>query len=122
MQEPPNGALLREPAKSAPPSQRCVHAELFARAAPVKRTRQRKEPESEKAKAKRALFKSLVTAVYGEDPGHFAEGTWGVAASEIVRRNPEILQKFLPMQVRCRSAMAAARWRGSARLCVRVCV
>ena len=77
-----------------------MHAELFARAAPVKRTRQRKEPESEKAKAKRALFKSLVTAVYGEDPGHFAEGTWGVAASEIVRRNPAILQKFLSMQVR----------------------
>ena len=41
---------------------------------------------------------SLVTAVYGDDPGHFAEGQWTAAASEIVRRNPKVLQKFLPMQ------------------------
>ena len=46
------------------------------------------------------LFQSLVTAVYGDDPGHFAEGQWTAAASEIVRRNPKVLQKFLPMQER----------------------
>ena len=46
------------------------------------------------------LFQSLVTAVYGEDPGHFAGGQWTAVASEIVRRNPKLLQKFLPMQER----------------------
>ena len=49
------------------------------------------------------LFQSLVPAVYGDDPGHFAEGQWTAAASEIVRCNPKVLQKFLPMQERaCR--------------------
>ena len=46
------------------------------------------------------LFQSLVTAVYGDDPGHFAEGQWTAAASELVRRNPKVLQKYLLMQVR----------------------
>ena len=67
------------------------------------------------------LFLSLVTAVYGDDPGHFAEGQWTPAASEIVRRNPKMLQKFLPMQERARrdcQAIAAA----CALLCVRLCV
>ena len=49
---------------------------------------------------RQVLFKSLVTAVYGDQPGHFAEGQWTEAASEIVRRNPKLLQKFLPMQER----------------------
>jgi hypothetical protein len=43
----------------------------------------------------RELFTSLVTAVYGDQSGHFAEGTWGVEASDIVRRNPSLLQKYL---------------------------
>ena len=100
--------MQREPAQSALPSRRWVHAELFARAVPIKRTRQRKEKESEKEKAQRELFNSLVKAVYGDAPGHFAEGEWGVAASEIVRRNPEILQKFLPMQSLTQKARATA--------------
>ena len=54
-----------------------------------------KKPQTERAKMERELFTSLVTAVYGDQSGHFAEGTWGVEASDIVRRNPSLLQKYL---------------------------
>jgi hypothetical protein len=91
--------LLVDAASSEPslPTVRCISAELFAlqKAVSIKR---KKKPESEAAKAQRELFRSLVTAVYGEHPGHFAGGQWTEAASEIARRNPKMMEKFLTMQ------------------------
>ena len=71
-----------------------ITAELRSKKKPVSITRNKK-PQTERAKMERELFTSLVTAVYGDQPGNFAEGTWGVEASDIVRRNPSLLQKYL---------------------------
>jgi hypothetical protein len=87
-------ALKREDMR---PAERRIDAELIALATPVKRKRPKK-PETERSKAERDLFGKLVTAVYGLSPGHFAEGTWTEEASEIMRRELKMLQKFLTMQ------------------------
>ena len=75
-----------------------VYADLFAPKGAFKKKKTKKKGETARAKAERDLFNSLVTSIYGEKPGHFAEGQWTAEASEIMRRNGSLLDKFLPMQ------------------------
>jgi hypothetical protein len=85
--------------KELPEKWQChVFAELFGPKDAKTKKRKKSKKETERAKAERKLFASLVTSIYGEKPGHFAEGQWTEAASEIVRNNPSLLDKFLPMQ------------------------
>jgi hypothetical protein len=75
-----------------------VYADLFAPKGAFKKKKTKKKGETARAKAERDLFNSLVKSIYGEKPGHFAEGQWTAEASEIMRRNGSLLDKFLPMQ------------------------
>ena len=58
----------------------------------------KKKPVTARAAAEKELFGSLVKAVYGERPGNFAEGELCAEASDIVRGQPAMLQKYLPMR------------------------
>jgi hypothetical protein len=77
-------------------AQKIVKAQLIGLKEAVKIARKRRPP-TERAEKEKEKFGSLVRAVYGEQPGHFAEGEWCVEASDIVRREPATLKKYLAM-------------------------
>lgn len=39
-------------------------------------------------------YKALVTALFGEQPGHMAKGAWTAQASDVMRRQPNYLTRF----------------------------
>ena len=39
-------------------------------------------------------YKALMAALFGENPGHMAEGAWTAAASDVMRRQPSYLTRF----------------------------
>jgi hypothetical protein len=95
-----------------------VHAGLFAlkKATSVIRPRR---AQTEKTAGEHRIFKELVTAIYSEEPGHFADGTWDEKASDICRSNPNILKKFLQMQQLTEVVMGSADYLPNP--CVLVC-
>jgi hypothetical protein len=78
-------------------AQKIVKAQLVGLKGAVKIARKRRPP-TERAVAEKEKFGSLITAIYGEQPGYFAEGEWCVEASDIVRREPAMLKKYLAMR------------------------
>ena len=51
-------------------------------------------PRGGKQREDEANFKALVATLFGERPGHAAEGAWSAAASDVMRRQPDYLTKF----------------------------
>jgi hypothetical protein len=51
-------------------------------------------PRDGKQREDETNFKALVAALFGERPGHCAEGAWTASASDVMRRQPEYLTTF----------------------------
>lgn len=84
-----------------------MHAGLFALKKPTSVIRPRRA-QTEKTVGEHRVFKELVTPIYGEEPGHFADGTWDEKASDICRSKPNILKKFLQLQQLTEVVMGSA--------------
>ena len=95
-----------------------VVAAYFALAAPIKVKRKATAP-SARQQAERARFASLITSIYGDEPGHFAEGQWNEAASEIARGDSAIIRKYLSMRVLTEKVMGDAKYMPNP--CVMIC-
>ena len=95
-----------------------VYVELHSLKPPVS-IKRAKKPESKRAATDRELFTKLVTSIYGENPGHFAEGEWTVESSEIMRNNLQLLRKFLAMRTLTQKVMNNADYMPNP--CVMVC-
>ena len=51
-------------------------------------------PRGGKQREDETNFKALVETLFGERPGHTAEGAWSAAASDVMRRQPDYLTRF----------------------------
>jgi hypothetical protein len=83
--------------RDGPSQKKIIKAELVGVKGAIKIAR-KKKPVTARATAEKEKFNSLVTAIYGEQPGHYAEGEWSAEASDIVRRDPAMLKKYLAMR------------------------
>lgn len=69
--------------------------------------KRKKRPRSNGQITAAALMKQLVEAIYGETPVNHAEGLWTADASDYLRKNHKVLDKYLGMRKHVKKASAA---------------